>query len=255
MTPTKSTSPSKRAAKHAPAKAARQLRTRKPSTEPTKLMFQALDVEEISTRVPPQHLGPLHRTMQQIAELLSQPGHQSAVSEAAFQQRAQIAVDTFRVITRGTSRQLQSVIEALEPVTPDDPDTVDTDEAERRGRIRLQALYGKIVADSYSVADLRAMWGISRQRLGQLRREERLFAITVPFQRGMLYPRWQFGPDERPRPIMPNLIKEAKAAGLDAIGFHQLMSNPSSGNGTSPVQMLDYGQEELVLGIIRAADG
>jgi hypothetical protein len=221
----------------------------------TKLVLKALgENRDIYKDLPLKSRAPMRRAMQQIADLLIQSTHLQTAGEAAtFEQRAQTAVDTLRVIALGDSRQLQSVIEALEPITPEDPGTVDLEEAEARGRLRLQALYRKIVTDSYSVADLRAEWGITRQRLAQLRQEDRLFAISVPFHRGMLYPRWQFGVDQRPRPIMPNLIKQAKSVGLDAIGFHQLMTNPASGSGTSLVQMLNYGQEELVIGIIRAS--
>jgi hypothetical protein len=205
--------------------------------------------------LPSERRPALERTLRQIAELLSEPTSEKTVSQPAFEVRAQIAVDTLRVITLGGSRQLQSLIEALEPVTPEDPEVIDKAEAEARGRLRLQALYQKIVADSYTVADLREQWNISRQRLAQLRGEDRLFAVSVPYHRGFLYPRWQFGADQRPRPIMANLIQEAKRAGLDAIDFHQLMNNSASGAGIPPVEMLDHGQEELVLGIIRATEG
>ena len=258
MTPTKNRHPAKRVSKaHAPAVSPRaHARAGSPKGQTTKLVLQAPgENRDIYKDLPPKRRAPMRRAMQQIAELLIQSTYLQAAGEAAtFEQRAQTAVDTLRVIALGDSRQLQSVIEALEPMTPEDPETVDLEEAEARGRLRLQALYRKIVTDSYSVSDLRAEWGITRQRLAQLRQEDRLFAISVPFHRGMLYPRWQFGADQRPRPIMPNLIKEAKSVGLDAIGFHQLMTNPASGAGASPVQMLDYGQEALVLGIIRASD-
>jgi hypothetical protein len=202
----------------------------------------------------PGRRAPARRAMEQIGHILVQSTQLPDAGETAtFEQRVQTAVDTLRVITLGDSRRVQTVIDALEPLPPEDAENVDLQEAEARGRLRLQALYRKIVTDSYSVADLRAEWGITRQRLAQLRQADRLFAVSIPFHRSMLYPRWQFEASHRPRPIMPNLIKEARSAGLDAIGFHQLMSNPASGSGTSPVQMLDLGQEELVLGIIRAS--
>jgi len=195
------------------------------------------------------------RTMQQIASLLldaDSPG--PTTRPASLELRGQTMLDTLHVIARGDTRQLESLIDTLEPNASRKPDTVDLQEAEARGRLRLQALYQKIIADSYSVKDLTAQWRVSRQRLAQLRAEDRLFAVSVPFHKGLLYPRWQFGADLRPRPIMTNLIQQAKRSGLDAIDFHQLMTNPASGNGTSPVEMLDRGEEQLVLGMIRATD-
>jgi hypothetical protein len=194
--------------------------------------------------------------MQEMARLLLETDSSdvSAQSTPPFELRAQTAIDTLRVITLGDTWQLQSVIDALEPVASRAAETADLEEGEARGRMRLQALYRKILADSYSVKDLTTQWGISRQRLAQLRDEGRLFAIRIPFHRSLLYPRWQFGADLRPRPIMPNLIQEAKSSGLDAIDFHQVMTNPASGAGVSLVRMLDRGEEQLVLGAIRAAD-
>jgi hypothetical protein len=195
------------------------------------------------------------RTMHEVATLLlAADSPDPSRRPASFELRAQTALDTLRAIALGDSGQLQAVIYALEPVASHDPDTVDLEEAEARGRLRLQALYQKIIADSYSVKELTAQWRVSRQRLAQLREEDRLFAVSVPFHKGLLYPRWQLGADLRPRPIMPNLIQQAKRSGLDAIDFHQLMTNPASGNGTSPVEMLDRGEEQLVLGIIRATE-
>ncbi len=234
---------------------ARSTKARSAAPLPARRLAQA-DVEGhgVYVDLSAARVAPVRNAMKQIAELLSQPDSRQAESAAAFQQRAQAAVDAFRVIALGNGRQVQSVLDALEQAAPEDADAADLGEAEARGRLRLHALYNKIVDDSYSVAELGETWRISRQRLAQLRNEDRLFAINVPYQRGMLYPHWQFGPDQRPRPIMSNLIKEAKDSGLDAIGFHQLMTSPASGDRVAPVQMLDEGQEELVLGIVRASD-
>jgi hypothetical protein len=197
----------------------------------------------------------VQKALQQLAALLIGAGASTSADTATLVRlRAQTVRDVAEVISRGDTRQLESVMAALERSDPADPEDTGRREAEARGRLRLQALYQRILADSYSVKDLTAQWGISRQRLAQLRGEDRLFAVSVPFQRSRLYPRWQFGDDLRPRPLMPNLIQEAKHSGLDAIDFHQLMTNPASGAGTTPVELLDQGEEQKVLDIIRATD-
>ncbi len=190
--------------------------------------------------------------LQDLAGVLVGVGAVGAARTAALVRlRAQTVRDVAEVISRGDTHQLESVMAALERHDPADAEDTGA-EVEVKGRLRLQALYQRIFADSYSVKDLTAQWGVSRQRLAQLRGEDRLFAVSVPFQRSRLYPRWQFGEDLRPRPLMPNLIQEAKQSGLDAIDFHQLMTNPASGAGTTPVELLDQGEEQKVLDIIRA---
>ncbi len=97
---------------------------------------------------------------------------------------------------------------------------------------------------------------MSRQRLKQLRDQDQLFAIEVPFFKGMLYPRWQFElATGKPRQIMPELIKAGRAAGMDAIAFHQTMLSTAAGGGDlSPVDLLEAGEEEAVLRILQAED-
>jgi hypothetical protein len=193
-------------------------------------------------------------TLQDLAAALVGAGAVDAVQTAAMVRlRAQTLRDLAEVISHGDTDRLEIMMAALQQADAPDTESARAD-AEARNRLRLRALYEGILADSYTVKDLTAQWGISRQRLAQLRDEERLFAVTVPFQRSRLYPRWQFGEDLRPRPVMPNLIQQAKRSGLDAIDFHQLMTNSASGAGVSPVALLDRGEEQKVLDIIRAAD-
>jgi hypothetical protein len=197
--------------------------------------------------------APVERAAERLVELLTESAHLRTFTSNELEERAQAAIDAFTVLVRGDAPRLRAVIDALDPVPAEAPAEVDLGEAEARGRLRLQALYQKIIKESESVAEL-AEWGLSRQRLKQLRDAERLFAIDVPFHKGLLYPSWQFDPaDHRPRAIMPTLIRAAKEADLDAISFHQIMTNPRAGGGTAPCDLLDVGREDLVLGILAAA--
>jgi hypothetical protein len=125
------------------------------------------------------------------------------------------------------------------------------DDLEERNRRRLQVVYRSIMDDSYTVKDLRNAWDISRQRLQQLRGENRLFAIEVPHRKGFFYPRWQFDPETKPWSFMPDLIGTAKAEALDPVSFHRLMTNPRAGNGTAPIELAKSGDVKQALGIIR----
>ncbi len=54
---------------------------------------------------------------------------------------------------------------------------------------------------------------------------------------------------------MPELIKAGRAAGMDAIAFHQTMLSTGAGGGDlSPVDLLEAGEEEAVLRILQAED-
>jgi hypothetical protein len=192
---------------------------------------------------------------EEVFRVLVEQAHLPDVSTQQLESQAQSAVDAFNILVYGRSHQLQSVVEALEPAVPEDPDAIDTGDAEARGRLRLQTLYRKLVRESYTVQQLHDEWGLSRQRLKQLRDEERLFAVQVPYQKSFLYPAWQFRPGSPEiRPTMRQLITTAKESGMDAISFHQIMTNPAAGNGTAPIEMLDQGRDETVIAILRAND-
>lgn len=197
----------------------------------------------------------LVRTFEDVSAILLEAAFEADITPKQLDEQGQAAVDTLRLLVGGGSERLETLIEALErPVVEGYPDITDED-AEARARLRLHALYQRVIRDSYTVAELSHRPGISRQRLKQLRDQDRLFAINVPFQRGHLYPRWQFAlSDGRPREEMPRLIAAAREGQLDAIGFHVLMNNAAAGGGLSPLDLLEDGEEQRVLEILRGAD-
>jgi hypothetical protein len=242
-------------ARHSETMPAEQLETiSSASVDIAELLLSAFERnQEPLRRLSPKRRAWVGDAIEQIAELLTERAVQPDVSAAQLQDQSQAAVDAFRIIAHGNVRQLQSVIDALDPVPVEDPDKLDQEEAQARGRLRLQALYQKLLRESFSVAELRSELGLSRQRLKQLRDARQLFALSVPYQRGMVYPHWQFDPNTaRPRDIMPRLLAESEEARLDEIDLHQLMTNPEAANGVTLVQLLDGGREDLVLGVIRA---
>lgn len=195
------------------------------------------------------------RTFEDVLAILLEAAYEGGVTPKQLDEQGQAAVDTLRLLVGGGTDRLETLIDALEtPVVEGYPDISD-EEAEARARLRLHALYQRVIRDSYTVAALNLRPGVSRQRLKQLRDQDRLFAISVPFQRGLLYPRWQFAlTDGRPREEMPQLIAAAREGGLDAISFHVLMNNAAAGGGLSPIDLLDDGEEQQVFDILRGAD-
>jgi hypothetical protein len=219
------------------------------------VVLSALEEQDEGAPLAPDRKRFVAETLEQVLDLLIGAASEEDLSGKQLRQRGRLAVDTLDlVVAHPDPVRLDSVADALEAVEVDDAIDVDLDEAEARARLRLHALYQRIIRDSYSVADLRAR--VSRQRLKQLRDQDRLFAIEVPFFKGMLYPRWQFELDTgKPRAIMPELISAGREVGLDAIGFHQIMLSPAAAGGDlTPVDLLDAGEEEAVLRILRAFD-
>jgi hypothetical protein len=197
----------------------------------------------------------LARTFEDVACLLLEAAYGQDVSTKQLDEQGRAAVDTLRLLVGGGADRLETLIDALESPAVEGYADISEEEAEARARLRLHALYQRVIRDSFTVSELTQRVGISRQRLKQLRDQDRLFAIEVPFQRGMLYPRWQFGiADGKPRAQMPQLIAAAREGGLDAISFHILINNAAAGGGLSPLDLLEAGEERRVLRILRGAD-
>jgi hypothetical protein len=227
-----------------------------PRRSPGQAVLALLEEQGRGEPLPPDRQRFVAETIERMMDLLLDTAGEDELSGKQLRQRGQLALDTLDlVVAHPDPARLDSVADALEAVEVDDAIDVDREQAEARARLRLHALYQRIIRDSYSVAELRARSRVSRQRLKQLRDQDRLFAIEIPFYKGMLYPRWQFSlGDGKPRLIMPELIAAARDAGLDAIGFHQIMLSPAAAGGDlTPVDLLDDGGEEEVLRILRAA--
>jgi len=164
---------------------------------------------------------------------------------------SQGAIDALDLLMLATSRQLDRFGRLLVEVRAEnDAEELDLDALEASGRLQVLALYRAVEEESLSVAHLEAE-GIQRQRLKQLRDQHRLLGIKLPFRRGFLYPRWQFGDDLRPKGFLPEVLRVAREEELDALGVHQVMTNPAAGGGTTPLELCEQGCLELALNALR----
>ncbi len=162
-----------------------------------------------------------------------------------------------RVLMGGSAAE----VSALEgKLRRDERDAGSLEELEVRNRLRVFARYREIEERSLPGSELQERLGVSRQRLGQLRKEERLLGLRLPIRREVHYPLWQFGEDGRPLAVLPRLIEASEEAGMGALAFNALMTNPaaveSEAGGATLVELLRSGDpeaEEHVLGVVRAA--
>jgi hypothetical protein len=121
------------------------------------------------------------------------------------------------------------------------------------GRLRVLTMYEQVRGDVHTVGWLEEH-GVSRQRVNQWRSAGRLFGIKgIPGVRGYAYPHWQFDDTLHPREIMPQITAAAEDARLDPLALHGLMTNPSAGNGQTPLAMAEQGEMALVERLVRAA--
>lgn len=165
-----------------------------------------------------------------------------------------------RVLLDGSSSDIVALENKLRRDRGDERGTDSLDELEVRNKLRVFARYREIEERSLPGSELRERLGVSRQRLGQLRKENKLLGVKLPIHREVYYPLWQFGEDGRPLGIMPCLIEASEEAGMGALALDALMTNPSAvesgAGGETPAELLrssDAEAEEYVLGVVRAA--
>lgn len=161
-----------------------------------------------------------------------------------------------RVLMGGSAAE----ITALEgKLRRDERDAESLEELEVRNRLRVFARYREVEERSLPGSGLQEQLGVSRQRLGQLRKEKKLLGVRLPIHREVHYPLWQFGEDGRPLGSLPRLIGAAEEAGMGALALDALMTNRAAvdaGEGKAPADLLRSGDpeaEEYILGAVRAA--
>lgn len=202
----------------------------------------------------PEDINRLHEASARIISLMLADAATVDPMLQQLEERAELAIDLLQTLLRASRQELDALILALRPnLAADDGDDFDMRAAESRARLLMKAMYMRVRDESLTVAQIRDELKLSRQRLKQLRDEDRLFAVDIPYQKGLVYPAWQFDASGRPRAAMQPLIRAAREAGLDALGFHLLMTGKREG-GPTGVELLDAGREELALGLVRAAD-
>ena len=97
--------------------------------------------------------------------------------------------------------------------------------------------------------------GVSRQRLNQWRRAEKLYGIAdLPGVKGYAYPRWQFTDALRPREWMPRVVDAARSARLDGLTLHRFMTDADAGDGRSPLEAAEAGDVDTAVTLVAAAN-
>ena len=161
-----------------------------------------------------------------------------------------------RVLMGGSAAEISALGENLRR---SEQPTDSLEELEARNKLRVFARYREIEERSLSGSALQGQLGVSRQRLGQIRKEKKLLGVRLPVHREVHYPLWQFGEDGRSLGALPRLIEAAEEAGMGALTLDALVTNPAAvdaRDGRTPGDLLRSGDpeaEEYVLGVVRAS--
>lgn len=68
---------------------------------------------------------------------------------------------------------------------------------------------------------------------------------------GYLLPAWQFTRGRQPHPAVPALIKAASDRAWTSLELHRFMTTPRAGGEPAPVELLQVGEVERVLALLR----
>jgi hypothetical protein len=109
------------------------------------------------------------------------------------------------------------------------------------------------IRESFSTGELEKKFGVTRQRLEQLRKRGKLLGLQPPFERGFFYPVWEFDEYARPHELIPALIEAAEDANLDPLSLHRLMVSERATSEGSLMLALKAGKDNYVLDVVRAS--
>ncbi len=100
---------------------------------------------------------------------------------------------------------------------------------------------------------LSARLGIDKGRLDAMRRNGELIGVRLDGSTTWRYPAWQFAAG-KPRAVVPAIVREARARGLDETRLYEVMTMRMGLGGTRRLaDLLVDGEDEAVLAGIRSS--
>jgi hypothetical protein len=107
--------------------------------------------------------------------------------------------------------------------------------------------------ESLSGPWLAARLGVDTGRLDAMRRDGELIGVRLTGDQTWYYPAWQFKGGQ-PRPLVPAISREARAAGLDPVRLYEVMTmRLGLGGERRLADLLLAGEDEAVLAGIRSS--
>jgi hypothetical protein len=110
----------------------------------------------------------------------------------------------------------------------------------------------RLAEESLSGSWLSSRLGVGTQRLDAMRRGGELLGVRRPGGQDYLYPAWQFGPDGKPRAVVPRLIAASRAQGQTDERLYEVLTSRIGLSGTTRLaDALREGREDDVLAAVR----
>ncbi len=107
--------------------------------------------------------------------------------------------------------------------------------------------------ESLSGSWLATRLGVDTGKLDAMRRDGELIGVRLPGEQSWHYPAWQFR-NGRPRPLVPAIVREARAAGLDELRLYEVMTmRLGLGGERRLADLLVAGEDEAVLAGVRSS--
>ena len=112
----------------------------------------------------------------------------------------------------------------------------------------------KLTDESLSGSWLSTRLGVGTQRLDAMRRAGELLGVRRPGGHDFLYPGWQFAPDGSPRTVIPQLVREARDAGMTDERLYEVLAARTGISGDARLaDAIRAGRDEYVLSVLRAS--
>jgi hypothetical protein len=118
----------------------------------------------------------------------------------------------------------------------------------------MRLVDARLAQESLSGSWLSSRLGVGTQRLDAMRRAGELLGVRRPGGHDYLYPSWQFAADGKPLPVIPELVKAARAAGMSDERLYEVLSSRTGISGDERlVDALRQGRDAYVLSVVRTS--
>lgn len=118
----------------------------------------------------------------------------------------------------------------------------------------MRVVDARLVQESLSGSWLSTRLGVGTQRLDAMRRGGELLGVRRPGGHDYLYPAWQFAPDGRPLPVIPELVRAGRGRGMSDERLYEVLASRTGISGDERlVDALGQGRDQYVLSVVRSS--
>lgn len=110
-----------------------------------------------------------------------------------------------------------------------------------------------LARESLSTGWLASRLGVDPGRIEAMRRAGELLGVRDPGGREYRFPAWQFTGGQRALPVVQELIRDARAAGVDDEALYEIFNRRSGMGGKRLAEYLKAGDHEYVRRAVRSA--